>query len=198
MVLSAQEEKARLRARSSETSSTLENGNSKGNANPQTVPLSGTDDIAILPTTTASPNSGGTTTPVHGSDSNQYTPEKERDLALYTPDEKGLHRPRSRANPNANADTAYAGLDEEGQPIRTPGSDGDGESEERIATRAIPRRYRLLAFSMIIFFNTSSSFSESTLSPLKGVFRDQLGVTSELSFPLRKLRNRYRLEHHAV
>jgi len=48
-----------------------------------------------------------------------------------------------------------------------------------VVTRRIPRRYRLLAFSMIIFFNTSSSFSESTLSPLKSTIRKELGVTSE-------------------
>ncbi|OCF32015.1 hypothetical protein I317_06699 [Kwoniella heveanensis CBS 569] len=46
------------------------------------------------------------------------------------------------------------------------------------ATRYIPLRYRLIAFSMVIFFNTSSSFSESTLSPLKSTFREQLGVTN--------------------
>lgn len=54
--------------------------------------------------------------------------------------------------------------------------DGD---HDRVSPRAIPRKYRLLALSMIIFFNTSSSFSESTLSPLKSTFRKQLGVTSE-------------------
>jgi hypothetical protein len=52
----------------------------------------------------------------------------------------------------------------------------------RNAVRAIPNSYKLLAFSMIIFFNSSSSFSESTLSPLKGIFRKELGVTSR--FPL--------------
>ncbi|WVF71060.1 hypothetical protein IAT40_005857 [Kwoniella sp. CBS 6097] len=50
------------------------------------------------------------------------------------------------------------------------------------AARYIPLRYRLVAFSMVIFFNTSSSFSESTLSPLKSTFREKLGVTSKCSF----------------
>jgi hypothetical protein len=48
----------------------------------------------------------------------------------------------------------------------------------RNAVRATPNSYKLWAFSMIIFFNTSSSFSESTLSPLKGILRKELGVTS--------------------
>ena len=48
---------------------------------------------------------------------------------------------------------------------------------------AIPVSYKVIAFSMIIFFNTSSSFSESTLSPLKGIFRAELGVTSKSFFP---------------
>jgi hypothetical protein len=52
----------------------------------------------------------------------------------------------------------------------------------RNSIRAIPKSYKLLAFSMIIFFNTSSSFSESTLSPLKGIFRAELGVTSKFSY----------------
>ena len=53
---------------------------------------------------------------------------------------------------------------------------------EPTARRAIPLRYRLFAFSMIIFFNTSSSFSESTLSPLKSTIRKELGVTSTLIY----------------
>ncbi|OCF54367.1 hypothetical protein L486_08281 [Kwoniella mangroviensis CBS 10435] len=45
-------------------------------------------------------------------------------------------------------------------------------------SRFIPLKYRLIAFSMVVFFNTSSSFSESTLSPLKSTFREQLKVTN--------------------
>lgn len=58
---------------------------------------------------------------------------------------------------------------------------GNGQADGRFAVRAIPTSYKLMAFSMIIFFNTSSSFSESTLSPLKGIFRAELGVTSKSS-----------------
>jgi len=42
----------------------------------------------------------------------------------------------------------------------------------------IPLRYRLLAFSMIIFFATGSSFAENTLSPLKSTVRKELKVTN--------------------
>ncbi|WVW83550.1 hypothetical protein I302_105571 [Kwoniella bestiolae CBS 10118] len=52
------------------------------------------------------------------------------------------------------------------------------DREVQASSRAIPLRYRLMAFSMIVFFNTSSSFSESTLSPLKSTFREELGVTN--------------------
>jgi len=53
------------------------------------------------------------------------------------------------------------------------------EGDPRASRRFIPRKYQFIAFSMIIFFNTSSSFSESTLSPLKSIIRKELGVTSE-------------------
>lgn len=88
----------------------------------------------------------------------------EKDALVGGQDEKGAIR--------TGNDTP--GSDKERDGLRSP---SEGE-DERLAIRAIPRRYQLLAFSMIIFFNTSSSFSESTLSPLKGVFRDNLGVTS--------------------
>ncbi|WWD09701.1 hypothetical protein V865_007829 [Kwoniella europaea PYCC6329] len=52
--------------------------------------------------------------------------------------------------------------------------DEEGPSPNRF----IPLKYRLIAFSMVVFFNTSSSFSESTLSPLKSTFREQLKVTT--------------------
>jgi hypothetical protein len=56
---------------------------------------------------------------------------------------------------------------------------GEEQDTSRMSPRAIPTSYKIMAFSMIIFFNTSSSFSESTLSPLKGIFRAELGVTSK-------------------
>ena len=52
------------------------------------------------------------------------------------------------------------------------------DNDQRASRRFIPRKYQFIAFSMIIFFNTSSSFSESTLSPLKSIIRKELGVTS--------------------
>ena len=82
-----------------------------------------------------------------------------------------------KATVMAGHTTSSSRGEKEDDRLRSPAED----DSERLAIRAIPRRYQLLAFSMIIFFNTSSSFSESTLSPLKGVFRDNLGVTSTSS-----------------
>ncbi|WVW87087.1 hypothetical protein I302_109144 [Kwoniella bestiolae CBS 10118] len=42
----------------------------------------------------------------------------------------------------------------------------------------IPLKYRLLAFSMILFFATGSSFLENMKSPLKSTFRTELKITN--------------------
>jgi len=63
-----------------------------------------------------------------------------------------------------------------GQPLIEQSED---QNAGHNTVKAIPNSYKLLAFSMIILFNTSSSFSESTLSPLKGIFRKELDVTSK-------------------
>lgn len=64
-------------------------------------------------------------------------------------------------------------------PMTTVSDEPPSEETSEVTARSIPTSYKLIAFSMIIFFNTSSSFSESTLSPLKGTFRSELGVTSK-------------------
>ncbi|WWC64309.1 uncharacterized protein I303_106919 [Kwoniella dejecticola CBS 10117] len=43
---------------------------------------------------------------------------------------------------------------------------------------AIPLRYRLIAFSMILFFATGSSFMQGISSPLKSTFKTELGLTN--------------------
>lgn len=58
------------------------------------------------------------------------------------------------------------------------GVPGDG-GVEAVIKPDIPWRYRLLAFSMIIFFATSSSFCENTLGPLKSTLIKELKITSE-------------------
>jgi hypothetical protein len=61
--------------------------------------------------------------------------------------------------------------------------DLDGIPDEgirrNVPVRHIPRKYQIMAFAMIIFFNTSSSYSESTLSPLKSIIRKEMNITSE-------------------
>lgn len=55
----------------------------------------------------------------------------------------------------------------------------DEAGQRAVPLRHIPRKYQIMAFCMIIFFNTSSSFSESTLSPLKSTIRSEMKITSE-------------------
>jgi hypothetical protein len=55
----------------------------------------------------------------------------------------------------------------------------DEAAQRAVPLRHIPRKYQIMAFCMIIFFNTSSSFSESTLSPLKSIIRSEMKITSE-------------------
>lgn len=52
------------------------------------------------------------------------------------------------------------------------------EADEELDKREIPMRYRLAAFSMILFFATGSSYCESTISPIKSILRKQLKITS--------------------
>ena len=53
------------------------------------------------------------------------------------------------------------------------------EADEELDKREIPMRYRLAAFSMILFFATGSSYCESTISPIKSILRKELKITSE-------------------
>lgn len=43
----------------------------------------------------------------------------------------------------------------------------------------IPLAYRLIAFSMILFFATGSSYMQSVASPLKSTFKEKLNINSE-------------------
>ncbi|OCF73363.1 hypothetical protein I204_06595 [Kwoniella mangroviensis CBS 8886] len=54
----------------------------------------------------------------------------------------------------------------------------DGEGFESDNELSIPRKYRFIAFSMIIFFATGSSFLQAITSPLKSTFKKELGVTN--------------------
>jgi hypothetical protein len=129
-----------------------------------------TDDVAILPVADALPRI-----------STEYREEKASNHAA-SKDTYALYGDKAAGN----AGGGQRGM-EEGDGLRLSAD----EDHDRISVRAIPRRYQLLAFSMIIFFNTSSSFSESTLSPLKGVFRQELGVTSRsdpYTAPMRAVR----------
>lgn len=69
--------------------------------------------------------------------------------------------------------------------VGLPNSEGREDAQDGAAGPAhgqaaeIPLRYRLLAFSMILFFATGSSFMQAIASPLKSTFRKKLGITSE-------------------
>lgn len=43
----------------------------------------------------------------------------------------------------------------------------------------IPLAYRLIAFSMILFFATGSSYMQSVASPLKSTYKEKLNINSE-------------------
>lgn len=52
-------------------------------------------------------------------------------------------------------------------------------AEQPVGPSVIPMKYSLLAFSMIVFFATGSSFAEGTLGPLKSTLRKELKISSE-------------------
>ncbi|OCF39673.1 hypothetical protein I317_06528 [Kwoniella heveanensis CBS 569] len=56
------------------------------------------------------------------------------------------------------------------------GSDVSQDLEEKEV--AMPWRYRLAAFSMILFFATGSSYLEGVAAPLKSTFRSELKITN--------------------
>jgi hypothetical protein len=61
---------------------------------------------------------------------------------------------------------------------------GDSESSREDPSlfdkRQIPAKYRYIAFSMIVFFATSSSYCEATITPIKSILRKELKITSEM------------------
>lgn len=62
------------------------------------------------------------------------------------------------------------------------GEDGEQQLADDSASESsvyIPQKYRWIAFSMIIFFATGSSFAEGTLGPLKSTLVKQLKINSE-------------------
>ncbi|WVF68348.1 hypothetical protein IAT40_003113 [Kwoniella sp. CBS 6097] len=67
--------------------------------------------------------------------------------------------------------------DLQGQVPELTDTDGipQGLEEKEIA---IPWKYRLVAFSMIIFFATGSSYLENVAAPLKSTFRKELKITN--------------------
>lgn len=77
-----------------------------------------------------------------------------------------------------------AGLPRSKEPFHDDEHDGIGASLTNTHTHVkqnvvdIPMRYRLLAFSMILFFSTGSAFSEATLGPLKSTLLKQLKINS--------------------
>ncbi|KAK8849827.1 hypothetical protein IAR55_005163 [Kwoniella newhampshirensis] len=52
------------------------------------------------------------------------------------------------------------------------------EEDEEAATVEIPLRYKIMAFSMIIFFSTGSVIMQDVSTPLKSTFRKELGITN--------------------
>lgn len=55
----------------------------------------------------------------------------------------------------------------------------ESTAEQPVGPSVIPMKYSLLAFSMIVFFATGSSFAEGTLGPLKSTLRKELKISSK-------------------
>lgn len=72
-------------------------------------------------------------------------------------------------------------LERQNEPTDLDEKDTKEEStaEPPVGPSVIPMKYSLLAFSMIVFFATGSSFAEGTLGPLKSTLRKELKISSE-------------------
>lgn len=64
-------------------------------------------------------------------------------------------------------------------PINTNEEKDDQTDTSSQTSAYIPQRYRWIAFSMIIFFATGSSFAEGTLGPLKSTLVKNLKINSK-------------------
>ncbi|WVQ84824.1 hypothetical protein IAT38_006981 [Cryptococcus sp. DSM 104549] len=62
------------------------------------------------------------------------------------------------------------------QPLQSE-QDGEIGVAEELEVE-IPLKYRIMAFSMILFFSTGSSWMQGVSSPLKSTFKKQLGITN--------------------
>ncbi|WVR07938.1 hypothetical protein IAU60_004981 [Kwoniella sp. DSM 27419] len=69
------------------------------------------------------------------------------------------------------------GTGEDQVPVLTADEKGSMEQGNAV-DEEIPWRYKALAFSMIIFFSTGSSFLDGVASPLKSTFRKELKITN--------------------
>lgn len=85
----------------------------------------------------------------------------------------------------SESDVAKLPLDQPGDGDRTVDSPLDGglpsldNQDPKPGASLIPWRFKILAGSMILLFSFGSSFSETTLGPLKSTLIRELGITSE-------------------
>ncbi|WVQ95901.1 hypothetical protein IAU59_003000 [Kwoniella sp. CBS 9459] len=101
-------------------------------------------------------------------------------------------RSTERGNPSSLPDSSAASLDEKDKDLLAIAGAGSSKDAQNLvpelagdvspglqdAEVVIPWKYRLMAFSMIIFFATGSSFLENIAAPLKSTFRKELGITN--------------------
>lgn len=70
---------------------------------------------------------------------------------------------------------AHPEVDVEDKDHPTPSTD---DERYNLPPQHIPFKYRAIAFSMIIFFATGSSYADGVLSPLKSTLRKELKITN--------------------
>ena len=66
--------------------------------------------------------------------------------------------------------------------------DADEDGVAANIKQVIPWKYRLVAFTFIVFWGTALTFADQTLGPLKSTMIRELGVTSRSSMAMRDRR----------
>lgn len=82
------------------------------------------------------------------------------------------------ALPIDRTDLPSPDLEGKEQPTPDKDSQSDHAKKYELPPQQIPFKYRALAFAMIIFFATGSSYADGVLSPLKSTLRKELDITN--------------------
>lgn len=91
-----------------------------------------------------------------------------------------MSRPRESPELSDKHSPPLTPLKETGPPLLLSSQQDPEQTHERThnEVKQIPWRYRLIAFWLIIFFATGSSYAQLILSPLKSTVRKELKITN--------------------